>query len=54
MFVWFNGFLNICVKKENLKLAQQYFQLVGGSASDCGIIYSNLQLINIQYKQPPN
>jgi intraflagellar transport protein 56 len=22
--------------KDNLKLAQQHFQLVGGSASDCG------------------
>jgi len=27
------------VQKEHLKIAQQYFQLVGGSASECGKLY---------------
>ena len=28
--------LSVCVQKEHLKVAQQYFQLVGSSASECG------------------
>ena len=29
------------VQKEHLKIAQQYFQLVGGSASECGKLVQN-------------
>ena len=36
------GVVNACIGQEqdssdHLKLAQQYFQLVGGSASECGV-----------------
>ena len=50
--IWLDGFPNDCTKRsivmasaiwldvffqrEHLKIAQQYFQLVGGSASECG------------------
>ena len=30
--------------REHLKIAQQYFQLVGGSASECGKSYLTLML----------
>lgn len=32
--------LNVCVflQRDHLKIAQQFFQLVGGSASECGNI----------------
>ena len=29
-------FIFVCPQHENLKLAQQYFQLVGSSGSECG------------------
>lgn len=34
-------------KREHLKVAQQYFQLVGGSASECGMIL--LQSIKLNF-----
>lgn len=33
-----SGSLGIVFQRENLKIAQQYFQLVGGSASECDTI----------------
>lgn len=33
-----SGSLRIVFQRENLKIAQQYFQLVGGSASECDTI----------------
>lgn len=32
-----NYFLSFFLQREHLKIAQQYFQLVGGSASECGM-----------------
>lgn len=29
--------LCVCLQRDHLKTAQQFFQLVGGSASECGI-----------------
>lgn len=39
---FFNYFLSFFLQREHLKIAQQYFQLVGGSASECGM-YSFLE-----------
>ena len=39
---------NICFfdfQRDHLKIAQQFFQLVGGSASECGMV--NRNLINV-------
>lgn len=33
-------------QREHLKIAQQFFQLVGGSASECGIVTSRLMDVN--------
>ena len=35
----------LLLKREHLKIAQQYFQLVGGSASECGTFCSFLCIL---------
>lgn len=41
-YIFLNYFLSFFFQREHLKIAQQYFQLVGGSASECGM-YSFLE-----------
>lgn len=41
-YIFFKLFFVFFLQREHLKIAQQYFQLVGGSASECGM-YSFLE-----------
>jgi hypothetical protein len=48
-----NVFYEIFLKREHLKIAQQYFQLVGGSASECGMLGMSTTLLPPPKPPPP-